>query len=350
MALDIIKEFPNGLAQLLYTSNTGTGWSRIPIPGSIMGSAPQAASFFSEDFIACLVLSSTNDCGIMRLNSDGSVLDTIRPPVVSIPGGIFYYDAMTMSIVGGTGLEGTGFSKLSTDGGKTWRGLFDQSGLNYVISEYYTPSLGYYRLSYGDPDFITWTDLGLFNAATKSVRIVPDCDFGALYKSGAYIAYSFWHRLFLNGKDSTYQVDLYNGQGIRFHSLATTDEQHAWILSDSGRCFRRIDLITSVGKPLDRQERSVPNDIQIGTYPNPFNGLIKLQFKTTFKMSDVELSIFDLLGRRQRVLYSGDLDSGTNEFLWDGRNDQRREVASGIYFAVMSGPVCLLAKKLLFIK
>ena len=46
-----------------------------------------------------------------------------------------------------------------------------------------------------------------------------------------------------------------------------------------------------------------------------------------------ELGIFDLMGRRVRLLASAALDAGPHRLTWDGRDDAGRAVARGLYFA-----------------
>ena len=65
--------------------------------------------------------------------------------------------------------------------------------------------------------------------------------------------------------------------------------------------------------------------------PNPFNQTTKIEF-TLAKSGFVSLSIYDLLGRKVRVLASEHLPTGYKSVLWDGRNDSGEDVASGIYF------------------
>jgi flagellar hook assembly protein FlgD len=50
------------------------------------------------------------------------------------------------------------------------------------------------------------------------------------------------------------------------------------------------------------------------------------------KSGFVTLQILDVLGRKVRTLVSENLSSGYKSVLWDGRNEDGKEVASGIYF------------------
>jgi flagellar hook assembly protein FlgD len=47
---------------------------------------------------------------------------------------------------------------------------------------------------------------------------------------------------------------------------------------------------------------------------------------------DVEVAVFDLSGRLVRTLRQGRLEAGTQNIAWDGRDDDGRPAAGGIYF------------------
>ncbi len=67
-------------------------------------------------------------------------------------------------------------------------------------------------------------------------------------------------------------------------------------------------------------------------YPNPFNAETTIRFELAGEAEAVSLSIYDLMGRRLRVLSLGGMAAGSYDFVWDGRDDNGRAVASGIYF------------------
>jgi hypothetical protein len=66
-------------------------------------------------------------------------------------------------------------------------------------------------------------------------------------------------------------------------------------------------------------------------HPNPFNQATKIEF-TLAKQGFVNLTVYDLLGRRVGTLASEHLPSGYKFVLWDGKNDRGEDVASGVYF------------------
>lgn len=66
-------------------------------------------------------------------------------------------------------------------------------------------------------------------------------------------------------------------------------------------------------------------------YPNPFQGLMNLEFATD-PGGSTDLSVYDINNRKVRSLYVTDRGTGGIEFLiWDGCNDQGNRLADGIY-------------------
>ncbi|MEE9553087.1 MAG: T9SS type A sorting domain-containing protein [candidate division Zixibacteria bacterium] len=84
-------------------------------------------------------------------------------------------------------------------------------------------------------------------------------------------------------------------------------------------------------------------------YPNPFNAETKISF-TIPKPGQVEISVFDILGRRVRKLIEGQYRSGTHDVIWDGKNDTGRILSSGIYFYAIQTEHYNQSKKMLMLK
>ncbi|HPG40873.1 MAG TPA: T9SS type A sorting domain-containing protein [bacterium] len=67
-------------------------------------------------------------------------------------------------------------------------------------------------------------------------------------------------------------------------------------------------------------------------YPNPFNPGTTIKYLLA-KDSEVDLAVFDLLGRQVRTLVNDiQQPAGTYQAAWDGYSDNGERLASGIYF------------------
>jgi M6 family metalloprotease-like protein len=66
-------------------------------------------------------------------------------------------------------------------------------------------------------------------------------------------------------------------------------------------------------------------------YPNPFNQNTLIRFSLPTG-GEIELAIFNLTGQKVKTLIDGQREAGHHVAHWDGLDDQRREMASGVYF------------------
>jgi FlgD Ig-like domain len=84
-------------------------------------------------------------------------------------------------------------------------------------------------------------------------------------------------------------------------------------------------------------------------FPNPFNPSTKIAFELP-KASHLRLGIYDMVGREVRVLVDGSYPPGYTELLWDGRNNNGLEVASGVYFYRIATENWGSVKKMMMVK
>lgn len=67
--------------------------------------------------------------------------------------------------------------------------------------------------------------------------------------------------------------------------------------------------------------------------PNPFNPQVTLRFAVPHTIDLATLELFDVAGRRVRVMTQSSLAAGAHEFTWNGTDDGGRRLASGTYLA-----------------
>ena len=76
----------------------------------------------------------------------------------------------------------------------------------------------------------------------------------------------------------------------------------------------------------------IANKFQLmGNYPNPFNPETKIKFSTE-RDSNVEVTIYSLLGEKVNTIQSGQLSAGTYNISWFGQDQSGNKVPSGVYF------------------
>lgn len=82
-------------------------------------------------------------------------------------------------------------------------------------------------------------------------------------------------------------------------------------------------------------DQGMPDDFSLEqNYPNPFNGETVVSFSLN-SCGDVDLEIYDLLGKKVATLFSGPACPGRLSFVWDGRSSDGDALASGIFFYMM---------------
>ena len=69
-------------------------------------------------------------------------------------------------------------------------------------------------------------------------------------------------------------------------------------------------------------------------YPNPFYPTTTISY-TLGSQTEVQLTVYDILGREVQVLANTSQSAGTYFLTWDGRDTNGKRVASGIYFYQM---------------
>jgi len=84
-------------------------------------------------------------------------------------------------------------------------------------------------------------------------------------------------------------------------------------------------------------------------YPNPFNPTTSIRIEVP-KPAHVTIKIYDILGREVRMLVDRKFEAGGFVEIWDGTNNNRSRVASGLYFMRMQAEGFVSVKKLLMLK
>jgi immune inhibitor A len=84
-------------------------------------------------------------------------------------------------------------------------------------------------------------------------------------------------------------------------------------------------------------------------FPNPFNPATQVEF-TLARGGRVEAVVYDLAGRRVKVLWSGRLDAGRHALSWNGSDERGRRVGSGVYVLRLQSPEGSATRRLLLAK
>ncbi|MGB2697169.1 MAG: FlgD immunoglobulin-like domain containing protein, partial [Candidatus Zixiibacteriota bacterium] len=112
--------------------------------------------------------------------------------------------------------------------------------------------------------------------------------------------------------------------------------------------------------PTDVEEEGHEELVELNildqNYPNPFNSVTIISFKVHGKQKTenspirTTLKIYNLKGQLVRVLVDEVLNPGEYRVSWGGRNDQGKEVASGVYFFKLKAGEFIQTKKMVLIR
>lgn len=272
-------------ARLLKTTNAGATWSSSTIPGS--GTFLNSIFFINENtgFAAGdNKAHKTTDAGVTW-------------QVLNVTGGfasfnnIFFTDANTGFISSGTGIF------KSIDGGASW-------------SQLTTPSGGYncvqFRNNFG-------------YAVGGSGKIIKSADGGSNWISQPTVTENSLYALYFNSDDFVY------AGGVRGTLIKTIPAEL---------------LLTPVSGV-----NSSPKSFSLGqNYPNPFNPSTNIKFNIPAS-GIVNISVFDITGRKVSELVNSVLSAGSHEVSWNAAG-----LSSGVYFYTLKTAEVTETKKMLLVK
>ena len=84
-------------------------------------------------------------------------------------------------------------------------------------------------------------------------------------------------------------------------------------------------------------------------FPNPFNPVTSISFDI-LKNIKIKLDVYDQMGRIVRNLINSSYEKGYHSVIWDSRDNNGKQVPSGLYFYSIEFGNNKHTKKMLFIK
>lgn len=113
-----------------------------------------------------------------------------------------------------------------------------------------------------------------------------------------------------------------------------------------------IDIYPSsvlTGVPDDPNPVLPKNAVLYQNYPNPFNPSTTIKYELPAN-SKVEIRIYNILGQEVRLLEKGSKAIGEHKIIWDGRDNQGKAVASGIYIYRLQFRNQIISKKMVLVR
>ncbi len=139
-------------------------------------------------------------------------------------------------------------------------------------------------------------------------------------------------------------VDILDGENLAFvvggHSTTAGDPVYVIDLATNGlltsfqaTCTNTntIAVQPQMHEDLSGVAATTPRPLLLlAAHPNPFNPVTRIEFSLA-QDATVDLAVYDLQGRRVRLLTHERRPEGVNMVLWDGRDEAGRAAGSGVY-------------------
>jgi len=108
--------------------------------------------------------------------------------------------------------------------------------------------------------------------------------------------------------------------------------------------------IKSVTDIKGEDEDILPKEYSLAqNSPNPFNPSTNIQFDLP-KAGNTKLTVYNVLGQTVRTLFDEELPAGKHSVIFDGRDENGGNIASGIYFYRLDSENYTQSKKMILLK
>ena len=112
------------------------------------------------------------------------------------------------------------------------------------------------------------------------------------------------------------------------------------------------DTLLVIGSTTGITATKIPNNFYLHqNYPNPFNPFTNIRFGLANRVK-VKLEIFNILGQKVKTILNKNMPAGKYELQWNGLNDSKKRVSSGVYFyrLITEDKKFIVTRKMLLLK
>ncbi|NOZ07375.1 MAG: T9SS type A sorting domain-containing protein [FCB group bacterium] len=111
-----------------------------------------------------------------------------------------------------------------------------------------------------------------------------------------------------------------------------------------------VIVVNEAGDEINSSVDLIPETYVLSqNYPNPFNPVTMISFETP-RDENVQLVIYDILGRQVKALVQGPMKSGYHTVKWDGLDALGNAVPSGLYIYTLTAGDVSYSKKMMLMK
>jgi photosystem II stability/assembly factor-like uncharacterized protein len=283
------------------TTDSGENWNEVFTLNDIFYDI-----YFLSDQIGFAISDDGNIFKCSDGNTNWALIDTLSDHNLRA---IDFIDNLNGFVVGYNGIIGK-----TTDGGNSWE-IVDT--LNYAGGELSKTD------ELWDIEFVTGTEgwIAAGNAIAGN---------GALYHT-------------VDGGHSWDKFDSPNDRSIL--KLGFISPTCGWASGSFGTILKFV-----IDSGINKLNSKLPNSIVLhSNYPNPFNPKTNIKYYIN-NAGNTELIIYNIRGQKVRTIIKDYQTPGNYYFTWDGKNDARKQVSSGIYFYQLKFDNEIYAKRMILLK
>ena len=175
---------------------------------------------------------------------------------------------------------------------------------------------------------------GWHSIEVDSIAIAADTDYFVAVKINAAYAISYDNTGELSGRS------FFSGDGINYNDN----------ISNNGDINIRSKISYSSQALTMNDDLNTANQfILYSAYPNPFNPTTQVRYYLP-NVSNVQISIYDLVGREIRTLINREQNSGFKTLQWNAMNNLGHPVSAGLYLYTIQAGEFRSTKKMLLLK
>lgn len=317
---------------LIYLDTNSSSYSEIPVSSSVLNQQEYVEIITN----ATAFIATGNNLLELNLLSDesNSLGAAFLSKVSSTP---IYF-------IGNTGKASGDFFIGDVDGYE-YAGYYGRMTNNDGLGLY--NDLIFQPLMFDDPDYYeNRTSALLWGLAVNQKRIglyLDNSDFVKISTSGIIESYGSLPIIILDTRlSSTTGYSNYIAGGNKTRQIVGLDNLRYTISSIS----RKYNLNTSTDT-IDSE--SAPKNFMLNqNYPNPFNGSTTIPF-SLYTPSNVEVDIYDSIGRKVTHLFDGIKQAGSHIIRFD-TTKLNKDLTSGIYFYIVKVDKSIVSGKMVYLK
>ena len=147
-------------------------------------------------------------------------------------------------------------------------------------------------------------------------------------------------------QQSTELTGLTPGQFYYIAMKSYDNSQNSSVMSNTASAEAGFNLATDI----DDNENNIPTDFALAqNYPNPFNPSTTIGFALPTS-SHVELTVYNIEGKKVKTLVDYKLPAGQHSIEWDGTNNNGSKIATGVYIYRIFAETFSATKKMVLLK